>query len=66
MKQNVHSIDRIARIILGAALLAFYVLGSSDYKIFALLGIIPLLTGLVGFCPIYTLLGINGCGCKKA
>lgn len=66
MKQNVHAIDRIVRIVLGAVLLGFFVLGSSDYKTFALIGIIPLLTGLVGFCPLYSVLGINGCGCKKA
>lgn len=65
MKQNVHMIDRIARLLLGAALLAFLILGNSEYKVFGLLGFIPFITGLVGFCPLYSLLGINGCGCKK-
>ena len=66
MKQNVHMIDRIVRLALGAALLAFFILGNSEYKFFGLIGFIPLITGLVGFCPLYSVLGINGCGCKKA
>lgn len=65
MKQNVHYIDRIVRLVLGAALLGFFVLSDSDYKIFGLLGIIPLMTGLVGFCPVYSLLGIDGCKCRN-
>lgn len=66
MKQNIHYVDRIVRFIIGAALLAFFAMSDSEYRIFALLGIIPLLTGLVGFCPLYTLLGINGCRYKKS
>jgi len=66
MKQNVHTIDRILRLLLGAGLLVFFLMSHSDYKIFALLGFIPLVTGLAGFCPLYALLGVDGCSCKKA
>ena len=66
MKLNVHYIDRIVRILLGSCLLAFFVLGSSDAKVFGLIGIIPMLTGIVGFCPLYSLLGVDGCRCHKA
>jgi len=66
MKQNVNNIDRIVRMLLGATLLVFFVLSQSDYRVFGLVGIIPLITGIVGFCPLYSVLGINGCGCKKA
>ncbi len=65
MKQNVHVIDRIVRLALGAALLAFFLFADSDYKIFGLLGFIPLVTGMVGFCPLYSLLGIDGCKCRN-
>ena len=66
MKQNIHYIDRIVRLTLAVALLAFFFFGTSEYKIFGLLGIIPLMTGMVGFCPLYALLGIDGCACKRA
>ena len=66
MKKNVHPIDRVARILLGIALLVFFAVGSGELRILGLLGIVPLLTGSVGFCPIYSLLGIEGCGCKKS
>ena len=66
MKQNVHIIDRIVRLMLGAILLGFFFAGSSDYRIFGLVGFIPLVTGMVGFCPLYSLLGIDGCKCKSA
>ena len=65
MKQNVHVIDRIARLVLGVALLAFFILSNSEYKVFGLVGFIPLVTGMVGFCPLYSLLGVDGCACKK-
>ncbi|PLX98822.1 MAG: DUF2892 domain-containing protein [Desulfuromonas sp.] len=66
MKQNVHKIDRILRLSLGAALLIYFFTGPSDYSVFGLLGIIPLLTGLVGFCPLYAVLGIDGCKCNRS
>lgn len=66
MKKNIHIIDRIARVVLGFVLLVFFALSNHDLRILALLGIIPLVTGFVGFCPVYGLLGIDGCHCKKA
>ena len=65
MKKNVHHIDRIIRIALGIALLVFFGIDDSSYRVFGLLGVIPLMTGLIGFCPLYTLLGINGRACKR-
>jgi hypothetical protein len=59
MKVNESSIDRIIRVVAGLALLA---LGFSGLvtgtlgTVFKILGFVPLLTGLVGFCPIYSLL----------
>ena len=62
MKKNVGGIDRILRIIAGAALIAWVLLASGPT--WAWIGIVPLLTGLFNFCPAYRLLGINTCKAK--
>lgn len=62
MKTNVGNPDRILRVIAGIALLAWAILGG---PVWAWIGIVPLATSLLGFCPLYTLLGINTCGLKK-
>lgn len=49
--------DRTVRIVIGLVLLALAFTGPRTY--WGLLGLLPLLTGLVGFCPIYKLLGFN-------
>lgn len=59
MKSNVGSLDRIARVVLGAGLLALALVGPKTP--FGYLGLVPLFTGLFGFCPAYTLLGVNSC-----
>jgi hypothetical protein len=57
MKANVGTIDRILRIVLGAALIAWAAaLGGPAW---AWIGIVPLATGLIKFCPLYTILGMN-------
>ena len=58
MKANVGNIDRIIRIALGLALLAWAVTGG---PVWAWIGVIPLATGLFKFCPLYTLMGFNTC-----
>ncbi len=59
MKLNVGGIDRILRIVLGAALIAWAaLLGGPAW---AWIGIVPLATGLVKFCPLYTILGMSTC-----
>ena len=57
MKQNTHLLDRILRVLLGAILIALVLFGSN--KPWYWLGLIPLVTGAIGWCPIYTLLGIG-------
>ncbi len=58
MMNNVGGIDRVLRILVGAALVAlFFVQGSPWF----LLGLVPLVTGLVGYCPVYTILGFRTC-----
>ncbi len=58
MKKNVGGIDRILRIILGLALIAWAALGG---PIWAWVGVVPLATGLVRFCALYPLLSVNTC-----
>ena len=66
MKQNVGTIDRVIRVLLGAALITFALIGESVTAKFGWIGVIPLLTAFAGFCPVYTLLGVNSCACKKS
>ena len=60
MKTNEGTIDRVLRVILGIVLLVigFGVMDGTGGVIVGLVGLIPLITGLVGFCPIYRVLGI--------
>ena len=59
MKKNIHPVERVIRIVIGAfiASLAFWGPANNWF----LLGLIPLFTGLVGWCPPYQLFGINTC-----
>ena len=64
---NEGTMDRAIRIIVGAALLAmFFLYPDASWRYWTLLGIVPLITGLVGSCPVYTLLGMSTCPVKKA
>jgi hypothetical protein len=56
---NEHPIDRILRVGMGLGLLALAVVGPKTPL--GYLGIIPLATGLLGSCPLYTVLGISTC-----
>jgi hypothetical protein len=62
MKLNVGGIDRILRIVVGLALVAWALLGG---PVWAWIGIVPLGTGLIGFCPLYPVFGMNTCPMKK-
>jgi len=62
MTPNVGTIDRIARIGGGAALIALAATGTVG--VWGYIGIVPVLTGLFRFCPAYPLLGINTCSMK--
>ncbi len=64
MKLNVGGIDRIARIVVGLVLIALAATGTVG--VWGWIGIVPLLTGSVGFCPLYPLIGMNTCPMKKS
>ncbi|KGK40850.1 membrane protein [Nitrincola sp. A-D6] len=57
MKFNVGGIDRILRIVVGVALLGATVTGF--LPVWGYIGVIPLVTGLVGFCPLYPIIGFS-------
>ena len=59
MPRNEGMIDRIVRVIIGLGLISLVFVGPQTS--WGYLGLIPLLTGLVGFCPVYTILGIRTC-----
>lgn len=64
---NEGKIDRLLRVTLGAVLLSLVFVGPETA--WGLIGIIPLFTGAVGFCPLYKLVGIDTCGkegCAKS
>jgi hypothetical protein len=63
MSRNEGNFDRALRIIAGLALLALVFVGPQTP--WGWIGIVPLATGLVGFCPLYRLLGINTCAIKS-
>ena len=56
MTKNVGTVDRALRIVVGLVLLALVFVGPKT--LWGLVGIVPLLTALVSFCPLYRLLGI--------
>lgn len=61
---NVGILDRVIRIIAGVALMALAYTGTLG--VWAWIGVIPLVTGIAGWCPAYKLLGMNTCATKKA
>ncbi|TXI74622.1 MAG: DUF2892 domain-containing protein [Limnohabitans sp.] len=63
MKSNVGGIDRILRIAIGAVLVILAATG--QIGLWGWIGLLPLATGLVGWCPPYGLLGINTCKTRK-
>lgn len=61
MKQNVGSLDRMVRIVGGLAILALFFLFDEPLRWWALFGLVPLGTGLLGWCPAYLPFGFSSC-----
>ena len=59
MKINIHPIERVVRVLVGLTLVAFAFVGPAN--LWFLFGLIPLATGLIGWCPPYQILGISTC-----
>ena len=63
MKINTGCIDRALRVVIGLALITMAATGTVG--MWGWIGVDPLLTGLIGFCPLYTIMGTNTCRVKK-
>jgi len=69
MKANVGTIDRVLRLVVGAAVIAFGYMGglASPWNIVAIgVGSVFVVTALIKFCPAYVIFGINSCSSKSA
>ena len=64
MNVNLAGWDRIVRIALGVGLLTLTVAGPQT--LWGLVGIVPLLTGVMGFCPLYRVFGFSTCPVRTA
>ncbi len=63
MTRNEGTIDRALRIILGLILLSLVFIGPQTA--WGWIGVVPLATGLIGFCPLYKIIGLNTCPLKN-
>jgi len=59
LPQNEHNVERVLRVLVGAGLLSLVFVGPQTW--WGLIGLVPLVTGLAGTCPLYTLLGFSTC-----
>ena len=64
MGKNVGAVDRILRVIVGAMLIALVFVGPQT--LWGWIGLIPIATALIGWCPAYRLLGIRTCSVAKS
>ncbi|MEN9630079.1 MAG: hypothetical protein RJA10_3307 [Pseudomonadota bacterium] len=63
MKTNVGGIDRILRIVIGLVLIGLAATGTIGA--WGWIGVVPLATAAMGFCPLYTVLGFSSCPVKR-
>ena len=64
MTQTETALDRLLRLALGVVLLALVFVGPKTP--WGLIGLVPLATGALGFCPLYRLIGVSTCSSKRA
>lgn len=64
MKTNAGTLDRVLRLVIGLVLIALTLTGTIG--VWGWIGLVPIATAALGFCPAYTLLGINTCPMKKS
>ncbi|MDT8377181.1 MAG: DUF2892 domain-containing protein [Mariprofundaceae bacterium] len=63
MKANIGSVDKILRLVAGAALITWALMGG---PVWAWIGVVPVVTALTNFCPAYAIFGMNTCPSKPA
>lgn len=67
MSRNIGTVDRVLRIVAGLALLAFalgWIAPGTGWNWLGWIGVVPLLTALIGNCPAYSLIGVSTCPVK--
>lgn len=65
MKANEGIADRVIRIAAGFLILSMFFVVDGNARWLALIGFVPLLTGLLGYCPVYSLFGISTCPMER-
>lgn len=65
MTGNVGKTDKVLRIVAGIVLLALFFILDSSARWLGLIGLVPLVTGLVGWCPAYAMIGVNTCPSRQ-
>jgi hypothetical protein len=63
MKKNAGTIDRVFRVVVGLGILSLAFVGPQT--VWGYIGIVPILTGTFGYCPAYSIFGINTCNLGK-
>ncbi len=67
MDTNVGTIDRVVRIVIGLGLLWYAIIAQpTGYNWIGWIGVVPIVTALIGVCPLYSILGLSTCPAKKA
>jgi hypothetical protein len=61
MKQNVGTVDRAIRVVAGLVLLSLIFILEGNARWWGLIGVLPLVTGLIAWCALYVPLGIDTC-----
>ena len=61
MKTNVGSVDKIVRVAVGIGLLSLFFIVEDNMRFLGLIGIVPIATALMGWCPLYNVIGVNTC-----
>ena len=59
MKQNIGNTERIIRVVAGLAVLSLFFFVEGNLRYLGIIGLIPLITGIIGYCPLYTILKVN-------
>lgn len=61
MTKNMGGVDRALRVVAGIGLLAFALLSDSTYAWAGWIGVVPLATAMLGWCPAYSMVGLSTC-----
>lgn len=65
MKKNVGKLDKVIRVVLAMLLFSMFFFLEGDSKFLAIAGVVPLVTGLFSFCPLYRIFGFSTCLIKS-